>query len=68
MINADKLGSEVVLKLVPSFSGETESDLTSFLAKSEFIFKNIPDTLKPTILEAILTQLKCNAFSVIRYK
>lgn len=33
MVNTDKLGFEGALKLVPSFSGETESDLTSFLAK-----------------------------------
>jgi hypothetical protein len=38
------------------------------LAKCEFIFKNIPDTLKPNILEAILTQLKSNAFEAVRYK
>lgn len=68
MVNTDKLGFEGALKLVPSFSGGTESDLASFLAKCEFIFKNIPDTLKPNILEAILTQLKGNAFEAVRYK
>jgi len=68
MVNTGKLGFEGPLKLVPSFSGETELDLTSFLAKCELIFKNILDTLKPNILEAIPTQLKCNAFAAIRYK
>jgi hypothetical protein len=46
----------------------TESNLTSFEAKCEFIFKSIPDSLKPSILEAILAQLKGNAFEAIRYK
>lgn len=68
MVNSDKLGFEGALKLVPSFSGGSESDLASFLAKCEFIFKNIPDALKPNILEAILTQLKGNAFEAIRYR
>ena len=68
MTNADKLGFEGALKLVPSFQGGTESDLASFEAKCEFIFKNIPDSLKPSILEAIISQLKGNAFEAIRYK
>jgi hypothetical protein len=68
MANTDKLGFEGALKLVPSFQGGTESDLASFEAKCEFIFKNIPDNLKPSILEAILAQLKGNAYEAIRYK
>jgi len=68
MANADKLGFERALKLVPSFQMMTESDLASFEAKCEFIFKSIPDSLKPSILEAILAQLKGNALEAIRYK
>ncbi|CAI6376824.1 unnamed protein product [Macrosiphum euphorbiae] len=68
MANPDQLSLEGAIKLVPSFSGGSESDLASFLAKCEFIFKSIPNTLKPIILEAIITQLKGNAFEAVRYK
>jgi len=68
MVNPNLLGFEGALKLVPSFSGGSESDLASFLAKCEFIFKNIPDALKPSILEAIIAQLKGSAFEAVRYK
>jgi len=58
MVDPNQLSLEGAIELVPSFAGRSESDLASFLFKCEFIIKSIPDTLKPIILEVIITQLK----------
>ncbi|KAF0684203.1 Uncharacterized protein FWK35_00036645, partial [Aphis craccivora] len=66
MVNPEKLNLQGATALVPAFSGGTESDLVSFVAKCEFIFNNISDAIKPNILEAKLAQLTGKALSAVR--
>jgi len=54
MVSPEKLNLQGATTLVSAFSGGTESDLVSFVAKCEFIFNNISDAIKSNILlEAI---------------
>ncbi|KAF0702529.1 Retrovirus-related Pol polyprotein [Aphis craccivora] len=68
MVNPEKFNLQGATALVPAFSGGTESDLVSFVAKCEFILNNTFDAIKHNILEAILAQLTGKALSAVRYK
>jgi hypothetical protein len=58
----DKLSLNGAIKMLPSFKGGTESKLSAFEMKCEFVFENVEDILKPTILRAIITQLDDEAY------
>lgn len=65
------LNLEVAITLIPSLSGGSETELSAFEAKYEFVFSNIAENIKPTILNDIITQLSGKAFFfflAIRYR
>ncbi|KAL4153886.1 hypothetical protein QTP88_001719 [Uroleucon formosanum] len=62
------LSIEAAIKLIPSFSGGNDADLSAFENKCEFVFSNITENIRPTILNAIIAQLTGKAFEAIRYR
>ena len=64
---ATTLGLETVIRQAPSFSGGTDSQLSIFITKCEFLFSNVTDTIKPQLLRAIITNIEGNAHEYIKY-
>ena len=62
------LSLEAAIKLIPSFSGGNDTDLSAFVTKCDFVFSNVNETIKPIILNAIIAQLTGKAFETIRYR
>ncbi|KAL4156115.1 hypothetical protein QTP88_000150 [Uroleucon formosanum] len=62
------LSMEAAIKLIPSFSGGNDADLSAFENKCKFVFSNITENIRPTILNAIIAQLTGKAFEAIRYR
>lgn len=62
------LSMEAAIKLIPSFSGGNDTDLSAFETKCEFVLANIAENIRPTILNAIIAQLTGKAFEAIRYR
>ena len=62
------LGFETAVRMVPSFTGGTETDLAVFENKCEFILSNVVDNIKPLILKAILTQITGEAYENIKFR
>ncbi|KAL4100898.1 hypothetical protein QTP88_020923 [Uroleucon formosanum] len=62
------LSMEAAIKLIPSYSGGNDADLSAFENKCEFVFSNITENIRPTILHAIIAQLTGKAFEAIRYR
>jgi len=64
---ATTLGLETVIRQAPSFSGGTDSQLSIFITKCEFLFSNVTDTIKPQLLRAIITNIEGNVHEYIKY-
>ncbi|KAL4136401.1 hypothetical protein QTP88_007949 [Uroleucon formosanum] len=62
------LSMEAAIKLIPSFRGGNDADLSAFENKCKFVFSNITENIRPTILNAIIAQLTGKAFEAIRYR
>lgn len=63
----EQFNLSTAIKLVPSFNGGTESDLSAFIIKCEFVLSNVSD-LNKVILQAIVSQLSGKAFESTRYR
>ncbi|KAF0715728.1 Retrovirus-related Pol polyprotein, partial [Aphis craccivora] len=59
---ASHLDFITALRFISEFTDGNETDLASFIARCDFVFSKIPDTIKSDILDAVLTQLKGKAF------
>ena len=67
MSNDNYFSLGAAVKLIPSFSGGNESDLSSFETKCEFVLENISAGIRDKILKAIITQLTGAAYEAVRY-
>jgi hypothetical protein len=56
------------MKAISNFAGESEGLLTIFINKCEFVLRHTDDSMKPLILEAIITQLTDKASEAVRYR
>ena len=62
------IGVETALRMVPTFNGGTETDLSSYVTKCDYIINNVAANIKPMIFENILSQLGGEAFQAVRYR
>ena len=61
------LGIDLAIRLIPTFKGGTENELTFFENKCELALANVEETSKTFILQHILSQLTEGAFENIKY-
>jgi hypothetical protein len=54
------------MKAIPNFVGRSEGLLTIFINKCEFMLRHIDDSMKPIILDVIVTQLMDKASKAVR--
>lgn len=62
------IGVETALRTVPTFNGGTETDLSSYITKCDYIINNVAANIKPMVFENILSQLGGEAFQAVRYR
>jgi len=62
------IGVETALRMVPSFNGGTEADLSSYIIKCEHILNIVATNVRPMIFENILSQLGGDAYKAVRYR
>jgi hypothetical protein len=55
------------MKVIPNFAKGSEALLTIFINKCEFVLRHTDDSMKPIILDAIITQLTDKASEAVRY-
>lgn len=63
-----KLSFETAISLIPIFDGENPQKIYPFLNACDFVIKNVEESIKPILLEAIQTKLVGNAFTVMQHK
>lgn len=62
------IGIETAVRMVPSFNGGTETDLSAFIAKCDHLLNIVEANVRPMIFETILTQLSGDAYKAVRYR
>ncbi|CAH1720138.1 unnamed protein product [Aphis gossypii] len=62
------LGIESAIRMIPTFTGGSETDLASYILECNYIMENVHETLKPMIFKRMLTSLKGEAFQAVRYR
>ncbi|KAE9523210.1 hypothetical protein AGLY_016377 [Aphis glycines] len=65
---ANKLNFRDAMKAIPSFGGGSESLLTSYFNRCEFVLEYVDEKIKPMILDAIVSQLTDKASDAVRYR
>ncbi|KAF0702653.1 Uncharacterized protein FWK35_00035167, partial [Aphis craccivora] len=62
------LGIEFAMRMIPTFTGSSETDLESDILECNYVMENVSETLKPMIFKRMLTSLKGEAFQAVRYR
>lgn len=63
---ANKLSLDCATEVIPNFAGGSESELTTFFNRCEFVFKHVDEAIKPIILDAIVLKLTDSTKEAVR--
>ncbi|KAE9522232.1 hypothetical protein AGLY_017370 [Aphis glycines] len=64
----NKLNFGDAMRAIPSFGGGSESLLTSYFNRCEFVLEHVDEKIKLMILDAIVSQLTDKASDAVRYR
>jgi len=65
---ANKLNLGDAMKAIPSFGGGSETLLTSYFNRCEFVLGHVDEKIKPMVLDAIVSQLTDKASDAVKYR
>lgn len=62
------LSLETAIRLIPHFNGENVQEVYPFINACNFVMRNVDETIKPVLLQVIITKLSGKAFAITQHK